>query len=159
MAIDYATVRNWARKGHSEDDPALRLAWDSAVRELEQRTGWCADPVTRTQYIATEPTDSERLVRLERQPVTAATYVDSNSVTQSLTLKLVNGISYAVMPSSVSFPLTITVSAGNNTLDALLEMALLQRTVQLEASRGDDMTTLPGEYWNRICAMLGKGIG
>ena len=159
MAIDYSTVRAWSRKGHSEDDPALRLAWDSAVRELEMRTGWCADPVTRTQYIAEEPTDTARLVRLERQPATEATYIDSDEITQSLTLQTINGIVYAVMPTTVSFPLTITVSAGNNTLDALLEMALLQRTVQLEASRGDDTTTLPGEYWNRICAMLGKGIG
>jgi hypothetical protein len=99
------------------------------------------------------------LVRLERQPATAATYVDSNNVTQSLTLVTKNGIQYARLPDALTYPLILTVSAGTNTLNPLLEMALFQRVVQLEASRGDDTTTLPGVYWDRICSMLGKGIG
>lgn len=159
MAIDLAKVRAWARKGHEEDDPALEIAWDAAVRELEMRTGWCVDPVTRTQYVGVEPTGNERLIRLERQPVTAATYVDANSATQSLTLRTINGIQYAKLPDSLDYPLIVTVSAGSNTLNPLLEMALLQRVVQLEASRGDDTVTLPGAYWDRITAMIGKGIG
>lgn len=159
MAIDLAKARAWARKGHEEDDPALEIAWDAAVRELEMRTGWCVDPVTRTQYVGLEPNNTELLLRLERQPATAATYVDSSSVTQSLTLKTINGIQYAKLPSGLTYPLIITVSAGSNTLNPLLEMALLQRVVQLEASRGDDTMTLPGAYWDRITAMIGKGIG
>ena len=159
MPIDLAKARAWARKGHEEDDPALRIAWEAAVRELEMRTGWCVDPVTRTQYVGVEPTNVERLVRLEKQPATAATYVDSASATQSLTLKTINGIQYAQLPDGLDYPLVITVSAGSNTLNPLLEMALLQRVVQLEASRGDDTTTLPGVYWDRITGMIGKGIG
>jgi hypothetical protein len=159
MAIDIAKVRAWSRKGHQLDDPALQIAWEAAQRELEMRTGWCADPVTRTQYVAAEPDNVERLLRLERQPATAATYVDSASATQSLTLVTINGIQYAKFPDALTYPLTITVSAGTNTLNPLLEMALLQRTIQLEASRGDDTQTLPGAYWDRICSMIGKGIG
>ena len=158
MPIDYAKVRNWSRKGHTEDDPALGIAWEAAKRELEMRTGWCVDPVTRTQYVASEPTNEELLVRLERQPVTAVTYDNGDDVL-TLTLVIINGIQYATMPEGTVYPAVLTVSAGTNTLNPLLEMALLQRTIQLEASRGDDTMTLPGDYWDRICRMLGKGIG
>jgi hypothetical protein len=158
MPIDYAKVRNWSRKGHTEDDPALGIAWEAAKRELEMRTGWCVDPVTRTQYVAAEPNNEELLVRLERQPVTAVTYNNGVDVL-TLTLVTINGIQYATMPEGTEYPATLTVSAGTNTLNPLLEMALLQRTIQLEASRGDDTMTLPGDYWDRICRMLGKGVG
>jgi hypothetical protein len=158
MPIDYAKVRNWSRKGHTEDDPALGIAWEAAKRELEMRTGWCVDPVTRTQYVAAEPNNEELLVRLERQPVTQVTY-DNGDAVLTLTLVTINGIQYATMPEGTEYPATLTVSAGTNTLNPLLEMALLQRTIQLEASRGDDTMTLPGDYWDRICRMLGKGIG
>lgn len=158
MPIDYAKVRNWSRKGHTEDDPALGIAWEAAKRELEMRTGWCVDPVTRTQYVASEPTNEELLVRLERQPVTAVSGLVGEEVT-SLTLVTINGIQYATMDAAMEYPVVLTVTAGTNTLNPLLEMALLQRTIQLEASRGDDTMTLPGDYWDRICRMLGKGIG
>ena len=159
MPIDYAKVRNWSRKGHTEDDPALGIAWEAAKRELEMRTGWCVDPVTRTQYVAAEPNNDELLVRLERQPVTAVTYSDADGTAGTATLVTINGIQYATMLDGLSYPVVLTVSAGTNTLNPLLEMALLQRTIQLEASRGDDTMTLPGDYWDRICRMLGKGIG
>jgi hypothetical protein len=158
LAIDISKVRNWSRKGHSEDDPALSIAWESAKAELEERTGWCVDPVTRYQYVADVPDNDQRFVRLERQPVTQVTYSDGVTVTV-LKTAIVNGICYAQMPSAITYPATLEVSAGNNTLNPLLDMALLQRTIQLEASRGDDTTTLPGDYWDRICAMMGKGIG
>ena len=158
MAIDIAKVRAWARKSHFDDDAALTIAWEAATRELEQRTGWCAVPVQRTQYVPIEPQNEERLVRLERQPATNCTYLVDNVATQA-TLVLVNGLHYAKLPAGLTYPLLLTVYAGSGTLNPLLEMALLQRTIQLEASRGDDTATLPGEYWNRITAMLGKGIG
>jgi hypothetical protein len=158
MPIDYAKVRNWSRKGHTEDDPALGIAWEAAKRELEMRTGWCVDPVTRTQYVAAEPNNEELLVRLERQPATGVTYDNGDNVL-TLSLVTINGIQYATMPEGTEYPAILTVSAGTNTLNPLLEMALLQRTIQLEASRGDDTMTLPGDYWDRICRMLGKGIG
>jgi hypothetical protein len=158
MSIDYAKVRNWSRKGHTEDDPALGIAWEAAKRELEMRTGWCVDPVTRTQYVAAEPNNEELLVRLERQPATGVTYDNGDNVL-TLSLVTINGIQYATMPEGTEYPAILTVSAGTNTLNPLLEMALLQRTIQLEASRGDDTMTLPGDYWDRICRMLGKGIG
>jgi len=158
MAIDIAKVRAWARKSHQDDDASLTIAWEAATRELEMRTGWCAVPVVRTQYVPVEPTNDERMVRLERQPCTACTYL-VNNVPTAATLVLVNGIHYAKLPAGLTYPLLLTVSAGNTTLNPLLEMALLQRTIQLEASRGDDTVTLPGDYWGRITAMLGKGIG
>lgn len=43
MALDLAKFRNWARIPHTEDDPAIGIAWSAAVRELEERTGWCGD--------------------------------------------------------------------------------------------------------------------
>jgi hypothetical protein len=51
------------------------------------------------------------------------------------------------------------VSCGSNTLNPLLEMALLQRVTHHVASRGDDTVTLSSDYWDRISAMMGKGIG
>jgi hypothetical protein len=158
MAIDISKVRNWSRKGHMEDDPALATAWEAAKEELEMRTGWCVDPVTRYQYVAAEPDNDERLVRLERQPVTQVKY-ETTPTEIVLKTAIRNGIYYAQMPIGITYPVTLTVSAGSNTLNPLLEMALLQRTIQLEASRGDDTMTLPGDYWDRICRMLGKGIG
>jgi hypothetical protein len=53
----------------------------------------------------------------------------------------------------------LTVTVGTNTLNPLLEMALLQRVTQHVASRGDDTVALPSDYWDRICGMMGKGIG
>jgi hypothetical protein len=38
-------------------------------------------------------------------------------------------------------------------------MALLQRVTHHVASRGDDTVTLSSDYWDRISAMMGKGIG
>jgi len=160
MALDIAKFRGWARITHQEDDPAIAIAWAAAVRELEERTGWCVDPVTRTQYVGVEPNNTEKLVRLERQPATAATCVDDNAATISLTLVTINGIQYASLDEDdLTFPLVLTVTAGTNTLNPLLEMALLQRVTQHVASRGDDTVTLPSDYWDRISAMMGKGIG
>lgn len=158
MSIDISKVRNWSRKGHSEDDPALFIAWESAKAELEARTGWCVDPVTRYQYVPEAPNNDQGLVLIDRQPVTSVSFTDGIDTT-ILSLVTINGRSYAKMTSNAVYPLTLTVGAGNNTLDPLLDMALLQRTIQLEASRGDDTTTLPGDYWDRVCAMMGKGIG
>ena len=158
MPIDLSKFRNWARLSSNEDDPAIQIAWEAAKRELEERTGWCVDPVTRTQYVASEPTNPQLLVRLERQPVTAVTYDDGDDVL-TLTLFIINGIHYAAMPEETVYPAVLTVSAGTNTLNPLLEMALLQRVTQHVASRGDDTVALPSDYWDRICGMMGKGIG
>ena len=158
MPIDISKFRNWARLSSNEDDPAIQIAWEAAKRELEERTGWCVDPVTRTQYVATEPTNEELLVRLERQPATAVTYDNGDDVL-TLTLVTINGIQYATMPDATEYPAILTVSAGTNTLNPLLEMALLQRVTQHVASRGDDTVALPSDYWDRVCGMMGKGIG
>jgi len=158
VPIDLSKFRNWARLSSNEDDPAIQIAWEAAKRELEERTGWCVDPVTRTQYVASEPTNPQLLVRLERQPVTAVTYDDGDDVL-TLTLFIINGIHYAAMPEETVYPAVLTVSAGTNTLNPLLEMALLQRVTQHVASRGDDTVALPSDYWDRICGMMGKGIG
>jgi hypothetical protein len=160
MALDLPKFRAWARIPHNEDDPAILIAWEAAKRELEERTGWCVDPVTRTQYVGLEPTNTEKLVRLERQPATACTCVDDNAATISLTLITINGIQYASLDEDdLTYPLVLTVTAGSNTLNPLLEMMLLQRVAQHVQSRGDDTVTLPGDYWDRISAMMGKGIG
>lgn len=159
MAIDLSKFRNWARLSSNEDDPAIQIAWEAAKRELEERTGWCVDPVTRTQYVASEPTNDQLLVRLERQPVTAVTYRDDAGATGSATLVTINGIQYATMADSLAYPVVLTVTAGTNTLNPLLEMAILQRVTQHVASRGDDTVALPSDYWDRICGMMGKGIG
>lgn len=160
MPLDVAKYRGWARIPHAEDDPAIQIAWEAAVRELEERTGWCVDPVSRTQYVGLEPANTEKLVRLERQPATLVTCVDDNAATITLTLVTIHGIQYASLDEDdLSYPLVLTVSAGSNTLNPLLEMALLQRVTQHVQSRGDDTVALPGDYWDRICGMMGKGIG
>jgi hypothetical protein len=158
VPIDISKFRNWARLSSNEDDPAIQIAWEAAKRELEERTGWCVDPVTRTQYVATEPTNEELLVRLERQPATAVSGLIGDEVT-ALTLVTINGIQYATMDAAMEYPVVLTVTAGTNTLNPLLEMALLQRVTQHVASRGDDTVALPSDYWDRVCGMMGKGIG
>lgn len=95
MAIDISKFRNWARLSSNEDDPAIQIAWEAAKRELEERTGWCVDPVTRTQYVASEPGNDQLLVRLERQPATAVTFVDDDATSGAATLVTINGIEYA----------------------------------------------------------------
>ena len=158
MPIDLSKFRNWARLSSNEDDPAIQIAWEAAKRELEERTGWCVDPVTRSQYVATEPTNQQLLVRLERQPVTAVSYDNGDDVL-SLSMWMINGIQYVEMPEGTDYPAVLMVSAGTNTLNPLLEMALLQRVTQHVASRGDDTVALPSDYWDRVCGMMGKGIG
>jgi hypothetical protein len=75
-------------------------------------------------------------------------------------LVTINGIQYASLDKDdLTYPLVLTVTAGSNTLNPLLEMMLLQRVAQHVQSRGDDTVTLPGDYWDRISAMMGKGIG
>ena len=157
MTIDISKVRNWSRKGHTEDDPALGMAWEAAKEELEKRTGWCVDPVTRYQYVPEAPDNDQLLVLIERQPATSVSFTVGINTT-ILSLVTINGRTYAKMTSDAVYPLTLTVGAGSNTLSPLLEMALLQRTLQIEAGRGDDTVTLSADYWDRICAMMGKGI-
>lgn len=160
MPLDVAKYRAWARIPHQEDDPAIQIAWEAAVRELEERTGWCVDPVTRTQYVGYEPQNTEKLVRLERQPVTSVTCVDDNAATVSLTVVTIHGIQYASLnKDNLSYPLVLTVNAGSNMLNPLLEMAVLQRVTEHVQSRGDDTVALASDYWDRICPMMGKGIG
>lgn len=158
MPLDINKARGWARISHQEDDPAIQIAWEAAVRELEERTGWCVDPVTRTQYVPVEPNNEELLVLADRQPITAAT-VTIDAVVTSLTLHTINGLQYFAMPAATEYPIVVTLTAGSNTLNPLLEMALLQRVTQHVQSRGDDTVTLSSDYWDRISAMMGKGIG
>lgn len=158
MALDIAKFRAWARVPSTQDDPAIVIAWEAAKRELEERTGWCVDPVTRTQYVGVEPQDSELLVLAYRQPTTAAT-ITVDAVTTSLTIVEINGLKYFQMPEGTEYPITVTLTAGSNTLNPLLEMALLQRVTQHVASRGDDTVALSSDYWDRISSMMGKGVG
>jgi hypothetical protein len=80
-------------------------------------------------------------------------------VVTSLTLVTINGLQYFKMPEEgITYPITITLSVGSNTLNPLLEMALLQRVTQHVASRGDDTVALSSDYWDRISTMMGKGI-
>jgi hypothetical protein len=160
MPLDLAKFRAWARIPHTEDDPAIQIAWEAAVRELEERTGWVVDPVTRTQYVGVEPTNTEKLVLLTRQPVTLCTTVNDNAQVISINLREINGLQYADLDvNDLSYPLSLTLAAGSNTLNPLLEMALLQRVTQHVASRGDDTVVLSSDYWDRISSMMGKGIG
>ena len=160
MPLDLAKFRAWARIPHTEDDPAIQIAWEAAVRELEERTGWVVDPVTRTQYVGVEPTNTEKLVLLTRQPVTLCTTVNDNAQVVSINLREINGLQYADLDvNDLSYPLSLTLLAGSNTLNPLLEMALLQRVTQHVASRGDDTVVLSSDYWDRISGMMGKGIG
>jgi len=158
MALDINKFRGWARIPHQQDDPAIQIAWEAAVRELEERTGWVVDPITRTQYVGVEPQNDELLVLASRQPVTSATIIVDMVVTP-LTLVTINGLQYFQMPDATEYPITVTLSVGSNTLNPLLEMALLQRVAQHVQSRGDDTVTLSSDYWDRISAMMGKGIG
>jgi hypothetical protein len=160
MPLDLAKFRAWARIPHTEDDPAIQIAWEAAVRELEERTGWVVDPVTRTQYVGVEPTNTEKLVLLTRQPVTLCTTVNENAQVISINVREINGLHYADLDvNDLSYPLSLTLAAGSNTLNPLLEMALLQRVTQHVASRGDDTVVLSSDYWDRISSMMGKGIG
>jgi hypothetical protein len=160
MPINLSTLKDSARVFHTGDDAYLQIAYDATVRELEERTGWCLDPVTRTQYVASEPTGITKLVRLERQPVTACTCVNTLNATVTLTLVTINGLQYADLDvANLEYPLVLTMTAGNNTLNPLLQMAVMQRITQLNAARGDDTVTLKTDYWDNICAMMGKGIG
>lgn len=170
MALDLAKFRSWARIPHTEDDPAIQIAWEAAVRELEERTGWVVDPVTRTQYVGVEPVDELKLVRLERQPTTAVVSLDDDGTSRIHNLVTINGLQYVKLSTAVdvilgeiaatpTYPVVLTVTCGTNTLNPLLEMALLQRVTQHVQSRGDDTVALPSDYWDRITSMMGKGIG
>jgi hypothetical protein len=100
------------------------------------------------------------LVLLSRQPVTLCTTVNDNAQIISINLREINGLQYADLDvNDLSYPLSLTLAAGSNTLNPLLEMALLQRVTQHVASRGDDTVVLSSDYWDRISAMMGKGIG
>lgn len=166
MPLDLPKLRAWARNGHQYDDAALAMSWEAAKDELEKRTGWVLDPVIRSQYVAEAPDNDQALVRLERQPVTTVTVPDSLGVMQNLITTKINGIFYVALDKNsngttitINYPVQLTVSCGTATFDPLLEMALMQRAVEIEASRGDDTVALPGAYWDRICKMYGKGIG
>lgn len=106
-------------------------------------------------------------LRLERQGDLAGTTVTySDSATVPLTGNLnsdkiqINGLIYVDMDiANVTYPVTLTVTAGNAALNPLLEMALLQRVAHHVASRGDDTIALDSTYWDRITGMMGKGIG
>ncbi len=76
-----------------------------------------------------------------------------------LSAELSSPWSLTTQDNSLAYPVVLTVTAGTNTLNPLLEMALLQRVTQHVASRGDDTVALPSDYWDRICGMMGKGIG
>jgi len=169
MPLDLAKFRAWARIPHTEDDPAIGIAWAAAVRELEERTGWVVDPTTRTQYVGVEPTNTEKLVLLSRQPVTQVVSFNESGFSYEHPLVTINGLQYAKLDREIvggveqdatrTYPLLLTVNCGSNTLNTLLEMALLQRVTQHVQSRGDDTVVLSSEYWDRISGMMGKGIG
>jgi hypothetical protein len=169
MPLDLAKFRAWARIPHTEDDPAIGIAWAAAVRELEERTGWVVDPITRTQYVGVEPTNTEKLVLLSRQPVTQVVSFNESGFSYEHPLVTINGLQYAKLDREIvggveqdatrTYPLLLTVSCGSNTLNPLLEMALLQRVTQHVQSRGDDTVVLSSDYWDRISGMMGKGIG
>lgn len=152
-SITVAQAREYARIPVSQtaDDNAISYAIEAAEVELEMRTGWCVNSGTRTQYVKEEPVDG--MLLLSRQPASAAAIGAT-----SLTLVEIDGLKYAEMPSSQTYPctVTITVTATSNTL---LKMALLQRIVELVSRRGDDTVAPASAYWDNICRMLGKGIG
>jgi hypothetical protein len=169
MPLDLAKFRAWARIPHTEDDPAIGIAWAAAVRELEERTGWVVDPTTRTQYVGVEPTNTEKLVLLSRQPVTMVVSFNESGFSYEHPLVTINGLQYAKLDREIvsgveqdatrTYPLLLTVNCGSNTLNPLLEMALLQRVTQHVQSRGDDTVVLSSDYWDRISGLMGKGIG
>jgi hypothetical protein len=104
-------------------------------------------------------------LRLERQgdlAGTTAVYSDSTTVplTGTCAKIQINGLVYVDMDiDNLTYPVTLTVTAGNAALNPLLEMALLQRVAHHVASRGDDTIALDSTYWDRITGMMGKGIG
>jgi hypothetical protein len=104
-------------------------------------------------------------LRLERQgdlAGTTVTYSDSATVplTGTCAKIMINGLIYVDMEiDALTYPVTLTVTAGNAALNPLLEMALLQRVAHHVASRGDDTVALDSTYWDRITGMMGKGIG
>ena len=173
MALNLDELRAYARIAHTADDAALQLSYSAAVVELEVRTGWCFETVTRVQFVAKEPPDDSvrppyvtyyvppnvRYIRLERQPATAVTGIDKDGNAITITLVEANGIKYGKVATGLAYPLTLTVTAGTGILDPLLKLALYQRVVQLTQSRGDDTVPLSSVYWDNITAMMGKGIG
>jgi hypothetical protein len=160
VPITTSSLKDSARVYHTGDDAHIALLYDAVVRELEERTGWCLDVVTRTQYVAAEPVGVTKLVRLERQPVSACTTVDTNAQTVNLTLVTINGLQYADLDApDLEYPLTLTMTCGSNTVHPLLGMAVRARVTQLNAARGDDTVPLRSDYWDNINAMMGKGIG
>lgn len=164
MALDLAKFRGWARIPHTEDDVSIGIAWAAAVRELEERTGWCVESVTRKQWVAAAPVTiyGGLYLRLERQGDLAGTtvaYLDAAGATGSCLKITINGLIYVDMDiDNLTYPVTLTVTAGNAALNPLLEMALLQRVAHHVASRGDDTIALDSTYWDRITSMMGKGI-
>jgi hypothetical protein len=160
MAISLSTIKDSARVFHTGDDAVLQDLYNAVVSELEERTGWCLDPVTRTQYVAEEPKGITKLLRLDRQPVVVCTCTNVSQQVVGLTLVTINGLQYADLNrTDIAYPLLITMTAGNNTLHPLLKMAVLQRITQLNAGRGDDTVPLKADFWDNVCAMMGKGIG
>lgn len=160
MPITTSSLKDSARVYHTGDDAHIALLYDAVVRELEERTGWCLDVVTRTQYVLEQPYGVAKLVRLERQPVSACTTVDKNAQTVTLTLVTINGLQYADLDEDdLEYPLTLTMTCGSNTVHPLLGMAVRARVTQLNAARGDDTVPLRSDYFDNIMAMMGKGIG
>jgi hypothetical protein len=173
MALDLTELKKWARISSTVDDTALTLAYASTVLELEVRTGWCYESVSRTQFVANEPPDdyvrppyvsyyvppNVRYIRLERQPATAVSGVDANGSAITITLVEINGLKYAKIATGLSYPLTLSVTAGTGTLDPMLKVALYSRITQLAQSRGDDTVPVNSDFWDNICAMVGKAVG
>jgi hypothetical protein len=167
MALDIAKFRSFARIVHNEDDPAIAICWAGAVRELEEKTGWCVESVTRTQWVPSAPVTiyGGLYLLLQRQgdlAGTTATYSDSATVplTGTCAKIMINGLIYVDMEiDAITYPVTLTVTAGNAALNPLLELALLNRVAQKVAERGDDTKALDSTYWDRITSMMGKGIG
>lgn len=160
MPITTSSLKDSARVYHTGDDAHIALLYDAVVRELEERTGWCLDVVTRTQYVPVQPYGVAKLVRLERQPVTQCICTDIHTNLVLLNLVTINGLQYADLDvPDLKYPLTLTMTCGNNTVHPLLGMAIRARVTQLNAARGDDTVPLRSDYWDNICAMMGKGIG
>lgn len=160
MPITTSSLKDSARVYHTGDDAHIALLYDAVVRELEERTGWCLDVVTRTQYVPEQPYGVAKLVRLERQPVTVCTCTNSLQQVVGLGLVTINGIQYADLDvPNLKYPLILTMTCGDATVNPMLGMAVRARVTQLNAARGDDTVPLRSDYWDNICAMVGKGIG
>lgn len=158
MPITLSTIKDFCRVKHTGDDAALQLIYDGVVREMEERTGWCLDVVTRTQYVEAKPEDL--LLRLERQPVSAVTFTPTGGSPTALSLVTIAGLQYVVMDhaSLTEYPVTLTLTCGSATLHPLLQLAVLTRCAQRNAERGDDTVALSSDYWDRISALMGKGV-